>query len=154
MKNLLVPFAFVLLAAVALAIACENVEQYVYSGQRYDEAGACLEETKHIEVVNGVGASARCQPTCFMVEKDLYVSTLCGALPAIAVIVPREAPECAAAIDALKNDAQCADGEEEADADSDAPIEEEGGTDAGDAGVDVEVDADGGPPPTDSGSDG
>ena len=95
-------------------VACEEAV-YVYSGRRYNAAGACLDPYKPIEVVPGSSVDL-CRPTCFQVGTDTFVSALCPPLPGNATQLPRDAAACVAALRLL--DATCGD---------EAPEEEDGG---------------------------
>jgi|GEM_PF-3532051 len=108
-------------AAAYLASACITTEAYVYTAQRYDSAGACLEDYRAIEQVAGKGASSQCAPTCLEVDGELFVSTMCPPLPGIATAVPDDDPTCAAARAASRAETSCtAPAPEEAGAADDA----------------------------------
>jgi len=133
------PLPFVLalsaLAACAAVAACISVETYVYSAQKYDPAADCLATYTPVETVKGTGASAVCPPACLMVGSDLFVSTVCPPLPAIATAVPDDASDCKAALAAAKRggtcDAPAEAGAEEAGVEDGAAESEAGDLDSG-----------------------
>jgi len=84
------------LALVTIA-ACEGAESYVYTAQRYDPAGACLEPYAPVEVVEGPGVAATCPETCLTVGTEVYVTTMCPPLPAVAAELAADAEACIAA---------------------------------------------------------
>jgi hypothetical protein len=96
------PFVSLVAVAVAAAAAalgaCEDASSYVYTAQKYDPAGDCRGAYAPVEVVNGPGASATCQAICMTVGADLYVSTMCPPLPAVATEVAADAAACVAAL--------------------------------------------------------
>jgi hypothetical protein len=120
--------------------SCLTTQSYVYFAQRYDPTGDCVEAYEAIEVVNGSGASSTCPAACLTVGADLYVSTVCPPLPAIATEVEADAGDCILALAAAKSGGTC-------DAPADGGDGDEGGADAEveagdeDGGADAEVDA-------------
>lgn len=130
------------LAAVAAALtagafACQTTESYVYSAQKYDPAADCLAPYAPVETVSGEGAGSQCPVTCLTVGADLYVSTMCPPLPAVATAVAADAGDCIAARAAARRDAGTCDDlggaspEREGGASEDSGAEEES-PDAGD----------------------
>jgi hypothetical protein len=106
----LLAFAFAFAAAgiaMALAVACEGTQSYVYSAQKYDPAGDCLASYTSVETVNGPGAGTMCPAACLSVGADLYVSTMCPPLPAIATAVPNDMGACPAALAAAARGGTC-----------------------------------------------
>lgn len=103
----------------AFAFACEGPQSYVYSAQQYDPTADCLAAYSPVEVVNGEGAGSHCPTVCMTVGEGLYVSSMCGPLPAVATEVPADAGACLAALAAAKRDAGTCD-DPAGDADDDA----------------------------------
>jgi len=139
------PFARTLLllaAGSALAAACIEVDSYVYSAQKYDAANACVGDYHAIEIIDGKGAKSTCPNACFEVNGELYVSTVCPPLPAIATAVASSTPDCKAALAAPScsspgdgGEEDSGDGGEEADAETDSGAQDSGPiVDASDAG--------------------
>lgn len=128
MKPLLVRTLLLLAAGSALAVACIEVDSYVYSAQKYDATNACVGDYHSIEVIDGTGAKSTCPKACFEVNGELYVSTVCPPLPAIATAVASNTPDCRAAL-AAPSCSEPADGGEDGD----------GGDDGGEP--DAEIDA-------------
>ncbi len=93
MRKLTVP----LVLTSALFAACGGAESYVYTARRYDPAGACLEPYAPVEVVDGTGAAATCPETCLTVGSDVFVTTMCPPIPAIATELEANADACALA---------------------------------------------------------
>ena len=87
--------------------SCLSTESYVYFAQKYDPTSDCLESYKPVEVVNGTGAGSKCRATCMTVGADLFVSTVCPPLPAIATEVPADAGDCIAALKAVQRGGTC-----------------------------------------------
>jgi hypothetical protein len=121
------------LASAASVASCITTDSYLYTAQKYDPTNDCVTAYKAVEVVTGSGASARCAPACLMVGDDLYVSTLCPPLPAIATAVGADAGTCIAALAAAATGGTC-----------DAPAATEGGTDDGGAEAEAGGDTDAG----------
>ncbi len=119
--------------------SCLTTQSYVYSAQKYDPAGDCLESYAAVEVVNGTGTSSACPAACLTVGADLFVSTMCPPLPVIATAVPADAGDCIAALAAAKRGGTCEE-PAEADASKDANTDASGDMDSG-AVPDAEVDA-------------
>jgi hypothetical protein len=120
--------------------SCLTTESYVYFAQKYDPAGDCLETNAPVEVVNGSGASSVCPAACLTVGADLFVSTVCPPLPAIATAVPADAGDCIKAVAAAKRGGTCdapaeAGSEPDAESDGDADLDSGGGEP--DTGVDA-----------------
>ena len=140
-----------LLVLGALVAACVGEEKYVYSARRYDAEAACLDPYAPVETVPGEGAGSRCPASCLTAGGEVYVTTMCPPLPAIAEAVPADAKECVAALAASKTGRTCgaasADAEAAADAEADGATEDDAGEDgAADAadGADVSDAADAG----------
>ena len=130
-------FAAAAACGAALLASCLSTQSYVYFAQKYDPTNDCLEKYSPVEVVNGSGAGSSCRATCMTVGADLFVSTVCPPLPAIATEVEADAGDCVAALTAAKRGGTCdapPDGGEP-DADKDA-----GGDSGGDE-PDAEADA-------------
>ena len=85
----------------ALVAACVGEEKYVYSARRYDPDADCLDPYSPVESVPGEGAGSRCPPSCLTTGGDVFVTTMCPPLPAIATAVPGSAEDCKAALAAL-----------------------------------------------------
>jgi hypothetical protein len=113
--------------------SCLRTESYVYFAQKYDPTNDCLGSYAAVEVVTGSGASSTCPATCMTVGADLFVSTVCPPLPAIATAVEADAGDCIAALRAAKRGGTC-----------DAPAEAGTGGDA-----DADTDSGGGQPDAD-----
>ncbi|MBS2018478.1 MAG: hypothetical protein JST00_36775 [Deltaproteobacteria bacterium] len=133
---------FALAAAAALGAACVTTETYVYTAQKYDAANACVEDYRAIEVIDGKGAKSTCPASCLLVNGELFVSTMCPPLPAVAAAVALDAADCKAAIGAPSCSAQEPGdgGEDEAgDAEPDGTIRDgaPGDTSASDTGADA-----------------
>lgn len=118
MKPLFARTLLLLAAGSALAVACIEVDSYVYSAQKYDAANACVGDYHAIEVIDGKGAKSTCPNACFEVNGELYVSTLCPPLPAIATAVASSTPDCKAALAAPSCSSPGDGGEEEDGGDS------------------------------------
>lgn len=88
---------FALVAALGTIAACEGAESYVYTARRYDPAGACLEPYAPVEVVDGPPVAATCPETCLTVGTDVFVTTMCPPLPAVATELEADAEACVAA---------------------------------------------------------
>lgn len=101
MRTHLLPLAAVLVVAAGIVAACEEAESYVYTAQRFDAVADCLEPYSPVEVVSGPGAAATCEPACLMVGKDVFVSTMCPPLPAIATELEPDDEACVAALSVL-----------------------------------------------------
>lgn len=86
-----------LVALGATIAACEGAESYIFTARRYDAAGACLEPYAAVEVVDGPGAAATCPETCLTVGTDVFVTTMCPPIPAIATELQADAAACVAA---------------------------------------------------------
>ena len=110
------------LAATTGLASCISTDSYVYTAQKYDPTADCVSAYQAVEVVHGSGASATCPAACLMVGGDLYVSTLCPPLPAIASAVDSDAGACVAALKAAAKGGTC-----------DVPLVTEGGADDGSA---------------------
>lgn len=106
-------------AAAGVGVACEDAQSYVYTAQKYDPTAGCLAAYTPVELVNGSGASSTCPATCLTVGDDLFVSTMCPPLPAIATAVPDDAGTCIPALAAAKRGGTC-DEPAEGGADEDA----------------------------------
>ena len=124
------------IAAVAFAASCITTDSYLYTAQKYDPTNDCVNAYKAIEVVNGSGASATCAPACLTVGEDLYVSTLCPPLPAIATAVAADAGTCIAALAAAATGGTC---DAPAPTDAAGGGEGEGGAEAGDKDADTDA---------------
>lgn len=147
MRPLLARALFLVAAGSALAVACVEVDSYVYSAHKYDSANACVGDYHSIEVIDGTGAKSTCPKACLEVNCALYVSTVCPPLPAIATPVASASPDCKAAL-AAPACSEPSDGGEgeggdaadedsgEADADPDSSTQQDTGpiVDASDAG--------------------
>lgn len=116
--------------ALTSVVSCEDAQSYVYSAQKYDPAAMCLATYKPVEVVNGSGASSTCPPACLTVGADLYVSTMCPPLPAIATAVEADASDCIAALAAVKAHASCDTPAEAGGEEAGEDASPDGGTDA------------------------
>lgn len=120
-----------LLAALAIpagvAVACEESNQHVYTGQRWNDALQCLDDYAPIEMVPGADVSSTCPATCFAVDEELYVTTLCGPLPGNATAVPLGTSPCKEALAAMAKGASCS----APDAASEEPEAGEEGEDGG-----------------------
>ena len=129
-------------ATTATLTSCISTDSYLYTAQKYDPDNDCVNAYSAVEVVKGSGASAVCPRTCLMVGDDLYVSTLCPPLPAIASAVDSDAGTCIAALAAAATGGTC---------DAPAPTEggaDEAGAEAGDE--DADMDASGEPDAADA----
>lgn len=131
--------------------SCLTTQSYVYSAQRYDPTGDCLESYTAVELVNGTGASSACPAACLTVGADLFVSTVCPPLPTIATAVPPDAGDCIAALAAAKRGGTCdapaeADASEDAtpDADLDSGAEPDADMDAADSALPIQDASDAG----------
>ncbi len=133
-------------AALTAGGACITTETYVYSARKYDPANACLQAYQSIETVSGKGARSLCAPTCLSVNGELYVSTMCPPLPAIATEVAADASDCKAALGAKSCD-------EETDGGNDDGGDEGGDGGNDDGGNEGGSDAGGEGGPLDSGAD-
>ena len=89
------------LATIATA-ACVSADSYVYTAQRFDPAGACLEPYRAVEVVEGPGVAATCEASCLTVGGDVFVTTMCPPLPTVATELASDDAACMAALAALK----------------------------------------------------
>jgi hypothetical protein len=123
--------------AVASVAACEDIPFYVYSAQKWNVDGACLEAYVPVDVVQGSGADSSCPAACLMIGKDLYVSTVCPPLPANATAVAATDPACKAALEAARRGDAC----DAADAAGEGGGEGGGGDDAEAGGEDAAADA-------------
>ena len=91
-----------LLAATGLSFvlagaACEGADSYIYTARRHDPARGCLEPYAAVEVVDGPGVAATCPETCLTVGSDVFVTTMCPPLPAIATELQNDDEACVAA---------------------------------------------------------
>lgn len=143
-------------AAAAISVACGDPDVYVYSAQKFDRAGLCVEPYAPLELVSGPGAGGACPAICLTVGVDLYVSTMCPPLPAIATAVPADSADCIAALEAAQRGALCGDS-----ARAEGGREDDGGlearVDAADDAEPIEAAADaadGSPPIADAGDAG
>lgn len=118
MKPFVVRTFLLLAAGSALVVACIEDDSYVYSAQKYDAANACVGDYHAIEIIDGNGAKSTCPKACFEVNGELYVSTVCPPLPAIATSVASNTPDCKAALAAPSCSAP-SDGGDDADGDED-----------------------------------
>jgi hypothetical protein len=123
---------------VVTVIACDDVESYLYSAQKYDPANACVEAYAPVEIVNGSGANATCPGTCFSIGGVVYVTSVCPPLPPSAEELARDSGECLAAVGA----APCGETAEEEDGGEEAG-EEDGGEDSGEEDAPADAGADG-----------
>lgn len=87
------------------AAACDAADVYIYTARKVE--ATCLDPYEAIDQIDGDGAKATCAPTCFTLDDDTYVSTVCPPLPANAVPIPATDPACIAASRWL--DAACGD---------------------------------------------
>lgn len=86
------------LVAVGAAIAaCEGADSYVFTARRFDPTGACLDPYSPVEVVDGPGAAATCPETCLTVGTEVFVTTMCPPIPAVATELEADAAACIAA---------------------------------------------------------
>lgn len=131
-ETLIVRSLFALAAGAALTMACVGTESYVYSAQKYDPANDCVQAYRSIEVIDGKGAKSTCPKTCLDVNGEIYVSTLCPPLPAIAVEVPPDAADCKAALKAPSCDEETDGGDEDGGEDGGEDGETDGGDTDGD----------------------
>jgi hypothetical protein len=145
-RPLLLFLSFMALVVGALA-SCEDAQTYVYSAQKYDPMGNCVNDYTSVEIVNGSGASSKCKPICLTVGSDLYVSTMCPPLPAIATEAQADAGNCIAAVAAQASGRTCDipvdAGEEEAGNDGGAEAAADASDEGGerDAGEDAPMDS-------------
>lgn len=139
------PSAAVVAALVAAFVGCDEDPRYVYTARHFDSTAGCLDDYKPVETVPGDGVSALCPESCLTVDKELYLSTMCPPVPAIATALDSDAADCLAALDASRLEASCSGGgdqgeseggEEEAAAPDgeapDAPAPADAGTDTRD----------------------
>ena len=89
--------SIILVLALAAIAACEGADSYVYTARRYDPAGSCLEAYAPVAVVDGPGVAATCPETCLTVGPEVFVTTMCPPLPAIATELQADAEACIAA---------------------------------------------------------
>lgn len=130
-ETLFVRSLFAITAGAAVAIACVDTESYVYSAQKYDSANDCVQAYQSIEVIDGKGAKSTCPKTCLDVNGELFVSTMCPPLPAIATAVPLDASACKAALEAASCD-EPEDGGDDGGEEEGGDAETEGGAPDGD----------------------
>ncbi len=119
------------LAAVGLAAACKEDDYYVYTGQRWNADQGCLEDYKPIERVPGNDVSSNCPASCFTVDQDTYVTTVCGALPFNANEADPKTSPCKEALAAAAKQLNCSS----IDASAAGDAADEGGDDGGDQDV-------------------
>lgn len=78
----LVPLALV---GVLVAVACNDTEVHILSGQLYVPQDHCVEPVTGFDVVNGGTVSNSCAPTCLTVgggdASATYVTDICGPYP-------------------------------------------------------------------------
>lgn len=140
------------LLAAAFAACLDEEARYVYTAQKFDPALGCLEDYAPLETVPGESVSSVCAPTCLSANANVYLSTVCPPVPAIATALDAASPECQAALDAARLEASCSAPEEEGDGG-----EAEGGEADGevpDAGEDAPADLDTGAPDVKDAGDG
>ena len=123
------PPAAVLTAFVAAFVACDEDPRYVYTARHFDSTAGCLEDYEPVETVPGDGVSATCPESCLTVGKEVYVSTMCPPVPAIATALDSDAADCLAALDASYLEASCSGGEADGGEDEAGGEEETGAPD-------------------------
>lgn len=141
MKRAALALCSLALLAAAFAACLDEDPRYVYTAQKYDPALGCLEDYAPVEVVPGESVSSVCAPTCLTANGEVYLSTVCPPVPAIATELDAASPECQGALDASRLEASCSASEEE-EGDGGEPD----GGEAADAGVDAPADLDTGAP--------
>jgi hypothetical protein len=67
--------------ALAIAAACNDPEQYVFSAAPFDPVNLCLGPYQAVDVVSGGTGQSTCAPTCFVNGTSVYVSTVCPPFP-------------------------------------------------------------------------
>lgn len=112
--------ALLVLGALVVAAACNEVQSYVFVARRYDPEAGCLEAYAAIDLVQGAGAGSRCAPTCFRYNGAVYTTRVCPPLPPTVEPLDQASAECVAANAPALEDAGCRLPGEERDASSDA----------------------------------
>jgi hypothetical protein len=88
--------------------ACEDDGPRVYTAQAYVPDEACLQDYAPVDLVTADTLPSTCDPICFFINDQLYVSTVCQPYPAAAMTVdPSSSPECLSAMNALEAGASC-----------------------------------------------
>jgi hypothetical protein len=107
-----------------LALAgCDETGPRIYTARPYLPEADCLDFYTPVAQVEAGDLPPTCDPVCFHLAEQLYVSAVCSPLPSNAVLVaPEEDGNCAAALLRFDEGLTCED------SDSEAP-------DAGDAGL-------------------
>lgn len=82
--------AFVSIAGVAGIVgfsACNDTDVHLYSAQKYDPSGKCVQAPVVIDIINGGSTGNDCAPECLVAttdscgDKATFVSTQCGPYP-------------------------------------------------------------------------
>jgi hypothetical protein len=69
------------LGGLAVAAACNDPEQYVFSAAPFDTTNLCLGPYQAVDVVSGGSGASTCAPKCFVNAGAVYVSTVCPPFP-------------------------------------------------------------------------
>lgn len=87
-------------APIFLALGCDESGPRVYTAQPYSDEGGCVGDYVPVGLVYGGDLASTCDPVCFTLAGQLYVSTVCQPLPNDAVVAA-DASDCPAALDAV-----------------------------------------------------
>jgi hypothetical protein len=74
------------LGGIVAFAACDEAEVHIYSGQKFDPKGHCVDAPVSIDVINGGSTTYGCAPECLVATDPcgnpyIFVSTQCGPYP-------------------------------------------------------------------------
>ncbi len=84
--------------SVACVAGCDGALDAVYTAQRYDAEGECIEGSSALGLVTADELAATCEPLCLEFDGELYVSAICPPYPGEASVVEPTESDCAAAL--------------------------------------------------------
>lgn len=106
----LAPLACLALAA-SLAAGCEDRPVHIFSGERYDPVGDCLEKAAALDVIDGADPGPCDVVRCWAAPAgDVYITTSACDAPLDLADRTGDPPgsPCAKALDAFAKKARCA----------------------------------------------